>query len=98
MCIQGNYAYLWSDSENPDGNFELVAVDACLVPLILQLNQFGIKTLSSCCGHGRGIPYVVCEAGSEERLRQFGCRDIKTGGHTVTGRFPTHHGVISFTR
>jgi hypothetical protein len=28
-------------------------VDACLAPLVYLLNQFGIKTITSCCGHGK---------------------------------------------
>lgn len=28
-------------------------VDACLAPLVYLLNQFGIKTIAGCCGHGK---------------------------------------------
>lgn len=28
-------------------------VDTCLAPLVYLLNQFGIETITSCCGHGK---------------------------------------------
>jgi hypothetical protein len=28
-------------------------IDKCLAPLVIILNAYGIKTISSCCGHGR---------------------------------------------
>jgi len=32
---------------------EEVMIDACLAPLIQTLNDFGLRTIASCCGHGR---------------------------------------------
>ena len=31
-----------------------VPVDSCIAPLVQALNDAGIKTLASCCGHGKG--------------------------------------------
>jgi len=28
-------------------------VDACLAPLVYLLNQYGIQTITCCCGHGK---------------------------------------------
>ena len=28
-------------------------IDRCLIPLVKMLNEYEIKTLSSCCGHGK---------------------------------------------
>ena len=30
-----------------------IAVDACLADIVQALNNFGIETLSCCCGHGK---------------------------------------------
>ena len=51
-----------------DGTWGLAKVDRCIAPLVAALNKSGIKTLSSCCGHGeegstgRGkTGYILCE-------------------------------------
>lgn len=36
-----------------------VEIDACLAPLILELNRRGIETTSSCCGHGKQVGFIV---------------------------------------
>lgn len=72
MCKHGTYSYLFFDGE-------LEPIDSCITPLILQLMSAGIKTLSSCCEHGKDYPYVICERGTEEKLKKFGCKDVKTG-------------------
>ena len=71
MCKHNEYSYIWL-------NGNLQAIDRCIAPLILQLNLTGIKTLESCCGHGRGYPNVVCESGTEEKLKKFGCKIVVT--------------------
>ena len=30
-----------------------VKVDSCIAPLVQMLNDYGIKTISSCCGHSK---------------------------------------------
>ena len=32
-----------------------VGVDACIAPLVKALNDAGIRTRTSCCGHGRTL-------------------------------------------
>ena len=39
-------------------NGEWKKIDACIAPLIKALNDFGIRTVSSCCGHGKGNGYI----------------------------------------
>jgi hypothetical protein len=70
-CPNG-YDYIWLDGK-------LEPVDKGLGFLILQLNQAGIKTLGSCNGHGNnGYPHVLCAPGTEEKLKEFGCKIINT--------------------
>ena len=71
MCKHGTFSYLFFDGE-------LVPVDSCIAPLIIQLNMAGIETSSSCCGHGKDYPYVVCGRGTEAKLKNFGCGGRRT--------------------
>jgi len=71
MCNHNTFSYLWLDKK-------LQAVDQCISLLILQLNLAGIKTIESCCGHGKGYPGVICAPGKEEKLKKFGCKIIVT--------------------
>jgi hypothetical protein len=60
-------------------NRELHAIDSCIAPLIIQqLNNYGIKTKASCCGHGMGYPHVLCDIGTEKMLKEFGCKIVVT--------------------
>lgn len=88
MCQHSTYAYLWLDGK-------LQAVDQCISLFILQLNLAGIKTIESCCGHGKGYPNVICEEGTEEKLERFGCKIVVTRNkdRLVVAYFP----VNSFT-
>ena len=69
MCKKSEFAYVWLDKK-------LVPIDRCIAPLILQLNLVGIKTLNSCCGHGKGYPCVICAPGTKEMLKEFGCQIV----------------------
>lgn len=39
--------------------------DPCLVPLVKALNDAGMPTVASCCGHGRRPPQVALADGRE---------------------------------
>ena len=39
----------------------LVELDSCISQLVVALNEGGIKTTSSCCGHGKTDGYILCE-------------------------------------
>ena len=38
-------------------------IDACIAPLVDALNDAGIATAASCCGHGKGPGHIVTEDG-----------------------------------
>ena len=40
-------------------------VDACIAPLIRALNEAGIETIASCCGHGRRPGNICLRDGRE---------------------------------
>lgn len=37
-----------------DGKRRIWRIDACIAPIIKALNEGGIDTSASCCGHGKG--------------------------------------------
>jgi hypothetical protein len=82
-----SYAYLWLGGK-------LRPVDQCISLLILQINLAGIKTIGSCCGHGKGYPNITCALGIEERLREFGCKIIVT---RQDGKVEAYFPVNSFS-
>ena len=53
-------------------------IDSCIAPLVQALNDGRIKTTASCCGHGKDYPYVICEQGTEQKLKNFGCEIVRT--------------------
>ena len=40
----------------------IYVMDDCMVAFIHRLNVLGVKTLASCCGHGKYPKTVVCQA------------------------------------
>ncbi len=40
-------------------------VDLCIQPIVQALNDAGLQTLASCCGHGRRPGSIVLEDGRE---------------------------------
>ena len=52
MCKQGMdvEATLCEPREN---GMITAKIDSCIAPLIQMLNDYGIQTVSSCCGHGK---------------------------------------------
>jgi len=47
-------------------------IDSCIAPLVQMLNDYGIKTVSSCCGHGK-LDHSVIEIHPKYfKLRTFG--------------------------
>ena len=69
MCKWGTEAYIVVIDKGP----RQVAVDACLVPYIQQMNSLGILTLNCCCGHGK-TPYasVLVDPQSQELMDRLG--------------------------
>lgn len=58
MCKWGNTTVLEYDNKEFD-------VDNCIVPLVKALNGAGIKTVASCCGHGKQYGNIVLADGRE---------------------------------
>ncbi len=67
MCEYNTYSYLVLDGM-------LTSIDRCIAPLILQLNLSGIKTIQSCCGHGKSCIRILCAKGTKQKLNEFGCK------------------------
>ena len=84
MCEHNTYSYVWLDGK-------LKAIDQCISLLVLQLNLFGIKTINSCCGHGKTYPCIICVPGTEKKLEEFGCEIFVTRQDgKVEAYFPVH--------
>lgn len=70
MCEHGNVrivptpAWLWSSRTNPLTGIQL---DNCIAEEILNAWEHGVKTLGSCCGHGKQQKNVVLEQGEYHR-------------------------------
>ena len=47
-------------------------IDSCIAPLVQMLNDYKIKTISSCCGHGKGEYSVIEIHPKYFKLRTFG--------------------------
>ncbi|MET3507023.1 hypothetical protein [Halalkalibacter oceani] len=50
MCFHGTYEFV--EVINPNQQSKRVKIDACISDEIRSLNDQGIVTLGSCCGHG----------------------------------------------
>ncbi len=46
-----------------------VAIDRCIAPLVAALNNAGIRTVASCCGHGKGMGNIALDGGRELIIR-----------------------------
>jgi hypothetical protein len=58
MCNWGNTIAILIDDK-------IVDVDKCIVPLVKALNNAGMKTIASCCGHGKQPSNIALEDGRE---------------------------------
>ena len=66
---------------------KVVDVDACIAPLVKALNDGGITTIASCCGHGHLPPNIIL---ADDRWivilsRQEGERLTKSYGVNIHG-------------
>jgi len=51
MCEQGDTQRI--QVLNKDGGWEYADVDRCIAPIVAGLNDCDIRTVASCCGHGK---------------------------------------------
>lgn len=61
MCEWGNTVVVEIDGIPRD-------IDKCIVPIICALNSAGLKTIASCCGHGKQPGSIVLADGREIRI------------------------------
>lgn len=47
-----------------------VKIDACIAPIVKALNDAGIKTRQSCCGHGKGPGSIELADGRQLVVRE----------------------------
>lgn len=53
MCKWGNRVEV-ENLLTTRGKRRTWGIDACIAPLVKALNDGGIETIASCCGHGKG--------------------------------------------
>lgn len=49
-------------------NGQFVSVDSCIADIIQALNNTGIRTVASCCGHGKQPSSIILADGKEIRI------------------------------
>jgi hypothetical protein len=75
MCRMGRYKIVLIQQGSPScstANWDGVLVDACIADFVQTLNNQGIKTLGSCCGHGIFQGDILIEPGHEDALTAHG--------------------------
>ena len=65
---------------------KVVGIDRCIAPLVKGLNDSGIRTVASCCGHGKRPGNIALADGRELIV----CQDFATG-RAVDAAFPPIH-------
>lgn len=62
MCKHGTCVtvetpiWLWKERQNPLNG---ISIDSCIVEKLVNAWNNGVRTLGSCCGHGKEAPNVV---------------------------------------
>ena len=78
---------------NPCGNNDCnkinSGIDKCIQPLVKALNDCGIETIASCCGHGNTNGNIALRDGREIII----VTDYETA-RAIEKHFPDIHGVI----
>lgn len=46
-----------------DDGISFCSVDACIQPLVQAINDAGLQTINSCCGHGKRPGWIALEDG-----------------------------------
>ena len=61
MCAHGDTVLVRLAFPNRYSWREVVLVDRCIAPIVQRLNDIGVRTLNSCCGHGRAEGSIFYE-------------------------------------
>jgi len=72
---------------NNDCNKINNGIDECIKPLVKSLNDCGIETVASCCGHGNRPGNIALKDGREIII----CPDFDTA-REIEKHFPDIHG------
>lgn len=59
MCEWGNLKEV--SIKRKKGLDKVIKVDSCIADLIVQLNDFGLYTINSCCGHNKSGASIIFE-------------------------------------
>jgi hypothetical protein len=64
-----------------------VDIDKCIYPIVKALNQGGISTIASCCGHGKIPGSIILEDNKELIITDFNeARELfKSIGYNIHG-------------
>ncbi len=65
MCEWGTDTEVTLCEPLPSSHRTSIPVDACIAPLVQALNDAGIETTGSCCGHGKGDGSITLGDGRE---------------------------------
>jgi hypothetical protein len=58
-----------------------IEVDDCLADEIKELNEKGVFTIASCCGHGRADPTIIIQPSSKSKAQELGYESYISDGH-----------------
>ena len=53
-----------------EGRWDNQAIDSCIAPIVQALNDGGVLTAASCCGHGREAGNIVLQDGRTLTITQ----------------------------
>lgn len=73
MCKHGTHTYIKLNKPRESGRIR-VPIDSCIASEVQYLNNMGVVTLGSCCGHGVDDhpPHVLIENDSVNLIEQLG--------------------------
>ena len=68
-------------------------IDACIAPIVDALNNAGIYTASSCCGHGKGDGEILLHDGRELIIKNHATLISETVTYQIYPDtcYPVHH-------
>lgn len=72
MCQHGTVKMVKLNRPRPVSGRTEVPVDACIADEVQFLNDAGVWTLGSCCGHGSYPPHVIIAKESVELAKRLG--------------------------
>jgi hypothetical protein len=65
MCKWGTYKILKLHKPKEYSKRKFAYIDSCIFPIVKALNKAKIETVSSCCGHNKGLGGIMLKDGRE---------------------------------